>query len=480
MSGLLQDIRFTFRQLQKKPGFAAVSVLTLALGIGASTIIFSIVYNGVLYPFPYRSAERLTAITVTAAADGQRERGMFPLSDVKALHDGNHTFEDILAYGLWYVKYNHDNLTEMIKGVGAVPSAMEFWGVPPMLGRGFGEQDVQSGAPPVVLLNYLFWNKQFHEDPNIVGTTMMLNGKERTIIGVMPKRFQAVGADLYMPISWTRAEPVRSRFDFDVDDPLYFWATGILRRDVSLETAADDLDVIFRQLAPGHPDIYPKNFRTETRWLNDVVMGNFKKTFLLLFAAVGLLLFISCSNVAGLLLAQASARTKEISLRSALGAGRGRLIRQLLSESMVLGGIGCVAGCLLSYGALKLIMLMPLNYLLPMEAALTLNRPVMLFAVGISMLVTLLCGMAPALHAIRSDLQKGLASTGVNIDSAFRHSRFRSGVVIGQVALCLILVTGAGLITRSFISLTHIDLGIQPENIFTAGLQYPQDRYKTV
>lgn len=478
ISGTIQDTRFAFRQLRKKPGFAAVATLTLALGIGASSIIFSIVYNGVLYPFPYRGAERLTAIEVIAA-DGQGGASLFPLSDVKALRDGTHTFEDILAYGLWYVTYSHDNLTEMVKGVGAAPNAMQFWGVQPMLGRGFGEQDVRSGAPPVVVLNFLFWKKQFHGDMNIVGTSMMLNGKERTIIGVMPKRFQAVGADLYMPVSWTRPEPVRSKFDFDVDDPLFFWATGILKRGATLETAAADLDVTFRELAPLHPDVYPKTFRVQTKWLNDVITGDFKKTFLLLFAAVGLLLFISCSNVAGLLLAQASARTKEISLRSALGANRARLIRQLLSESMVLGGIGCVGGCLLSYSALKLIMLMPLNYLLPMEAMLTLNRPVMVFAVAISMLATLLCGLAPALHAIRSDLQRGLASTGVNIDSAFQYGRFRSSVVIGQVALCLILVTGAGLITRSFIALTNIDFGVRPERVFTAGLHYPKGRYKT-
>jgi len=478
ISGLIQDLRFAFRQLRKKPGFATVAALTLALGIGASSIIFSIVYNGVLYPFPYRSAQRLTAIQIKAT-DGQDGMGVYPLSDVKALRDGNHTFEDILAYGLWYVTYSHDNLTEMVKGVGAAPTATDFWGVPPLLGRGFGEQDVRSGAPPVVVLNYLFWQKQFRGDQNIVGRTMMLNGKERTIIGVMPKRFQAVGADLYMPVSWTRPEPLRSRFDSDVDDPVFFWATGILKQGVSLETAAADLDVIFRQIAPAHPDNYPKSFRVETRWLNDVVMGDFKKTFLLLFAAVGLLLFISCSNVAGLLLAQASARTKEISLRSALGAGRARLIRQLLSESLVLGGIGCIGGCVLSFAALKLIMLLPLNYLLPMEAVLTLNRPVLLFAMGVSMLATVLCGLAPALHAIRSDLQKGLASTGVNIDSAFHHSRFRSAVVVGQVALCLILVTGAGLITRSFIALTHVDLGVPPERVFTAGLHYPKGRYKT-
>ena len=159
MNGLLRDVRFGLRQLYRSPGFATVAILTLALGIGASTVIFSIVYNGVLYPFPYRSAERLTAIMVEDTEE-KGGRGMFPLSDVKALREGNHTFEDILGYGLWYVKYTKGNTAAMLKGVGATPEAKDFWGVPPLLGRWFGQQDVESGAPPVVLLYYRFWNKE--------------------------------------------------------------------------------------------------------------------------------------------------------------------------------------------------------------------------------------------------------------------------------------------------------------------------------
>jgi putative ABC transport system permease protein len=476
MNGLFRDMRFAFRQLRKSPGFATVAILTLALGIGASTVIFSIVYNGVLYPFPYRSAERLTAILVMDTED-KGNRGMFPLSDVKALRDGNHTFEDILAYGLWYVKYTKGNTADRLKGVGATPEARDFWGVPPLFGRWFGEQDVQSGAPPVVLLNYRFWKREFHGDRNVLGQTMMLNGKARTIIGVLPPRFQAVGADLYMPVSWTRPEPVRGKFEWDVDDPLYFWATGILKRGVTLEIAAADVDVIFRQLAPKHPDDYPKKFRVATKWLNDLIMANFKQTFFLLFAAVGLLLFIACSNVAGLLLARASARTREIALRAALGAGRGRLVRQLLSESLALAMAGCFLGCVLAYVGMKGIMLLPLQSILPMESEIALSRPVLLFAIGISLVATLLCGMAPAFHVIRGDLQKSLASTGVNVGAVFQHSRFRSGLVIGQVALSLILLTGAGLIARSFFALTRVDLGVQPKNIFTADVHFPKGRY---
>jgi hypothetical protein len=299
MHEALQDVRFTLRQLKNRPGFAAVAILTLALGIAASTVVFSVIYNGVLFPFPYRSAERLTAISIQDLERGDRGgRGMYHLDEVAAFRNGNHSFEDILGYGLFSsLVHTKGNTSEMLNGVGATPNAMEFWGVPPLLGRGFGEQDVRSGALPVVLLNYRFWKREFHGDKNIIGKTIILNGKARAIIGVMPPRFQAVGSDVYLPISWTRPEPARDRFEWDVDDPIYFWATGILKRGVSFETAAADIDVIARQLTHVHPNDYPKNFRVTMKGLNDVVLGDFKRTLLLLFAAVGLLLFISCSNV---------------------------------------------------------------------------------------------------------------------------------------------------------------------------------------
>ncbi len=477
MSGLLQDVRFALRQLRKNPGFASVAILTLALGIGASTIIFSVVYNGVLFPFPYRSAERLTAIGIQDIEHPERgSRGMFHLDEAYAFRNGNHSFEDILGYGMVSEVYARRNASEMLNGVGATTNAAKFWGVPPLIGRWFGEQDVQSGAPLVVVLNYRFWNREFHGDKNVLGQTMMLNGKQRTIIGVMPPRFQAVGADVYVPLSWTRPEPVRGRFEWDVDDPVYFWATGILKRDVNFETAAADIDVIARQMARIHPDDYPKKFRVTMTALNDVLFGGYKRTLLLLFAAVGLLLLISCSNVAGLLLAHASARTREIALRAALGAGRPRLVRQLLSESLVLAGIGCVTGCLIAELGLKGLMATHLAPL-PGEAEVSLNRPVLFFAVGISLLATLLCGLAPAFYAVRRDLQKSLAGTGVNVNSAFQHSRFRSGLVIGQVALSLLLLTCAGLVTRSFLALIRQDLGIRPQNIFIADVHFPKDRY---
>jgi putative ABC transport system permease protein len=478
INGFFHDVGFALRRLRKSPGFAVVAVLTLALGIGTSSVLFSVVYNGVIHPFPYRSAERLTTIEVLDATDPRRGHGWFHLDEVAAFRQGNHTFEDVLAYGLYRsMVFSQPTGPEMVKAVGETPNAMDFWGVPPLIGRGFGEQDVQSGSPLVVLLNYRFWMRKFDGDKSVVGTSMMLNGKSRTVIGVMPPRFQAVGADMYMPISWTRPEPVRGRFEWDVDDPWGFWATGILKQGVSFETADADIDVSAQQLAKVHPDDYPKKFRFNMKWLNDIVLSNFKQTLLLLFAAVGLLLFICCSNVAGLLLAHASARTKEISLRAALGATRRRLVRQLLSESLVLAAAGCTLGCLMAYAGLKGLMLTQLTRLLPNEAILSMNRPMLAFAIGISFLCTLMCGLAPALHAVRGELQSGLASTGVNVNASFQHSRFRSGLVIGQVALSIILLTCAGLVARRFIALVNADIGVRPKQVFTARVHFPKGRY---
>ena len=382
------------------------------------------------------------------------------------------------ACGQWSIPHGNEIVT--VKAVGATPNAMEFWGMRPLLGRGFTELDAQPSSPPVVLLNYLYWKKEFRGDKGVLGTTMMLNNKARTIIGVMPPRFQYVGADMYLPISWSRPEPVRGRFQLDLDDPFFFWATGILKRDVLLQTAAADIEVIARQLATVYPNDYPKEFRVGTKKLNDVIVADFKKTLFLLLAAVGLLLFISTSNVAGLLLAQASARTKEIALRSAVGATGFRIMQQLLSESLLLAIAGCLAGCGFAYATLKLLMFAPMAQLVPMEASITLNRPVLFFAVAISFLATLLCGLAPALHAAHNGPQRGLASTGVNVNSSFQHKRFRSSLVVGQVVLSLILLTFAGLVAKSYWALTHIELGIKPDRIFTALIHFPKDRYKTV
>jgi len=241
MSTLLRDFRFALRQLRKNPGFTTVAVIALALGIGLSTTIFSVFYNGVLHPFPYRDAERLTVISVLdAERPNEGFRSMFRLDEVSAFRNGNHTFDDIVAYSSWDVPYVHNGTSEQVHGCMLTPNAMEFWGVSPLIGRGLAEGDSHTGASPVVLLGYAFWKSHFQGDKSVLGSTMMLDGKDRTIIGIMPKRFGLYGADLYVPIAWTRPEPTLAQA-IESSDPLYFFATGLLKRNVSLQTAGDDI-----------------------------------------------------------------------------------------------------------------------------------------------------------------------------------------------------------------------------------------------
>ena len=395
VQSVISDCRFGLRQLRKNPGFSVVAIIALALGIGFSTIIFSIFYNGVLYPFPYRDAQRLTVIGITDTQhNSERFREMYHLDEVAAFRNRSHTFEDIVAYSGVDLFYLHQGTSEQLNGCVVTPNAMAFWGVAPLIGRGIGEQDAQAGASPVALLSYAFWKSAFHEDRSVLGTTMTLNKQDRTIIGVMPRRFGLYGADVYVPLAWSRPEPASFAEAMDQHDPMFFFATGLVKRNVSRETAAADIQVIAKQLVAVHARDYPEHFQMTARPMNEVIVDDFKQTLFLLIAAVVLLLLISSSNVASLLLTHHSARAREIAMRSALGASRGRLIRQLFVESVLLGLAGCLAGCLLAYLGLESVRFVP-GINVPGEADMSLNVPVLIFAVMLSFLTTLLFGLSP-------------------------------------------------------------------------------------
>ena len=327
---LFRDLRFALRMLRKSSGFCVVAILALALGIGFSSIVFSIFYNGVLNPFPYRDANRLRAISVMDDRDATKQfRPVFHLDEIVAFRKQNHTFEDIVGVSSWDVLYAHNGVTELVHGCVMTPNATEFYGVPPMLGRSLMERDAQPGADPVVLLGYEYWKKEFQQDKSVVGKTMIIDNQARTVIGVMPPRFYLFGADFYALISWDRTEP--SMADAMANNaPYFFFPNGILKKGISRDTANADLFAIAQRLVPLHKDDYPEKFHINTRGFSDAIVGDFKQTMFFLIGVVALLLLISSSNVASLLLTHHSARAKLIALRSALGASRGCLIRQLL------------------------------------------------------------------------------------------------------------------------------------------------------
>jgi putative ABC transport system permease protein len=478
MQILLRDFRYALRQLDKNPSFTIIAVTALALGIGLSTTIFSVFYNGVLYPFPYRDAQRLTVIRVLDPSRASQDfRDVFHLDEVAAFRQGNHTFDDIVAYSGWDVAYQQKTSSIPIHGCVLTPNAMGFWGVRPMLGRGLEERDAKPGAGPVALLGYAYWKSMFHGDKAVLGTTMILAGQAHTIIGVMPPRFVLFGADFYVPIAWNRPEPSFADA-MNSNDPMYFFATGLIKPNVTLQTAAADLQGIAKNLVATHRRDYPERFQMGARPMNEVIVDDFKQTLTYLIAAVLLLLLISSSNVASLLLTQHTARAREISLRAALGATRSRLVRQLFVESLVLGLAGCVAGCILAWLGLMIVTLVP-GLQVPGEADMSLNWPVLLFAVTLSLLVTLLFGLAPAFVSVRKDLRSNLQTTGVNVSASRGGARIRAGLVIVQVALSMLLLVFASLMMRSFFAITHSDSGIRTEGLWGGEIHFPAHQYDT-
>ena len=477
---LARDFQFALRCLLKEGRFAFLAVLALALGIGFSATVFSIFYNGFLYPFPYRDAERLTVIGIVDTQHGSEDfRDLYHLNEVATFRKQTQSFEDIVAYGSWDVVYLHDGRPEEVHGCISTPNIMEFWGVPPLLGRGISESDAQPGAPPVVVLSYAYWKSMFHGDKNVLGATMTLNNSPRTVIGVMPKRFGLYGADIYVPINWNRPEPTNDGRPRDDHDPVYFFATGLVKRDVSRQTAAADLQVTAKQLVALYPKNYPEHFQMTARPLNEVIVANFKETLFLLIGAVVLLLLISSSNVASLLLTHYTGRSREIALRAALGASRGRLVRQLFAESVLVGVVGCVSGCFLAYLGLRVIRLVP-GVSVPGEADMSLNLPVLVFAVGLSLLTTLLFGLSPASWAVKKDVRSSLQTTGAGVDASRSGVRVRAGLVVGQVALSMVLLVFAGLMMRSFLALLNFDHGMRTQGLIASEAKFPAQGYDSV
>jgi putative ABC transport system permease protein len=343
--------------------------------------------------------------------------------------------------------------------------------VPALIGRTMMPDDARAGAPPVFVMAYKCWVKRFNSDPSILGRTFILNGVPTTLIGIMPVRFTKLGADVW------RAQPL-DRANAEADRQ-YFRFQARLKPGVTLKQVEADIDPIAHRLAQKSPKDYPKNFNVQAQtWLDSLVL-QFRTTLYTLAAAVGLLLLIACGNVANMLLARATAREKEMAIRTAVGASRVRLVRQLLIESLLLALGGAVAGCLLSYGGIKALTDLIPEGLIPHEAVIRLNLPVLLFALGVAMCTALLFGLAPALQASRTDLVEPLKDAGKGVSGGFRKGKLRNALVVVEVALSLVLLAGAGLLMRSFVGLQTTDLGIRTDHVLVSRLPFPRGQYKT-
>ena len=472
MQTLWQDVRYGLRGIWNRPGFAILAILTLALGMGSTTTIFSAIQNILLDPFPYTDARRVAAIQIhdlSSARPGGR--GAFQVPEFLDYQEQNHVFEEVIGGTGEDVLMSTNEGTELYDGGMVTANMFTFLGVPPVLGRGITPADASPTAPPVFVMADKMWLKKFNRDPGILGRTFVLNGVTTTLVGIMPPRFTKLAADLWRPVRLDRGNAQMSR--------QYFMFQARLKPGVTFQQAAADMDVIAHRLAATYPDNYPKQFTVNAVSWVDSIVGEFKTTLFTLAAAVGLLLLIACSNVANMLLARATAREKEMAVRVSLGATRWRLVRQLLIESLLLAAGGAIVGCLFAYGGVKAVTLLIPDGFIPREAVIRLNAPVLIFSLTAAMLTTMLFGLIPALQTARRDMVEPLKDAGKGVSGGFRRGRLRSVLVVVEVALSLLLLVGAGLLIRSFVSLRTVDLGFNPENILVARVPLPRGQYTT-
>lgn len=468
MRWLLKDLRFGWRSLRKDRAFTLLAVLALALGIGSVTTIYSVIQNVLLDPFPYKNAGRIFTLQIRDIDRDSDVRGGFQIPELLEYMAANQVFEDMVVTDREDVLYANGEGTDFLDGADVTGNTFQFLGGRPLLGRGLTPDDAKPGAPPVFVMSYKLWARLFHMDRRIVGRTFVLNQTARTLVGIMPQRFTWWGADLWIPFA----------LDPNYSKPRFFSLLGHVKPGVDPRQAGAGLTVVARRLSQHYPE-YPKHFRAELQSLADSVVGRFRSTLITLLAAVGLLLLIACSNVANLLLARATAREKEIAIRVALGAGRWRLVRQLLVESLLLSIAAAICGCAFAWWGLKALVAAIPPQTIPDEAVIRLNLPVLLLTLGVSVISAIIFGLAPALHATRGHLADPLKNTGKGVSGGFRHGRLRNILVVGEVAVSIVLLTGAGLLMRSFIALQNVDLGLDPENILHARLPLPSKQYKT-
>ncbi|HEX7242174.1 MAG TPA: ABC transporter permease, partial [Longimicrobiaceae bacterium] len=468
----LQDLRYALRTLRRSPGFLVMAVLALALGIGGNTAVFSIVHTLLYRPLPVADAERLVVVWDNNAGDGQEFSEVAP-GHVRDLRERARSFEGITAYDYADFTLTGSGEPEQLEGHVVDASFFPMLGVRPVLGRGILPADDRSGAAPVVMLAHRFWQRRFAGDPGVVGRTVLLDGVATTVVGVLPAEFRFPGAgDVWAPLALPDST-------WEVRGSHFLRVIGKLRPGVSVGAARAEAESLSRELERSHPEV-ERGWRMSVQPLNEgLFQGPIVPTMVVLLGAVGFVLLIACADVANLLLARAAAREREVAVRLAIGAGRGRLVRQLLTESLLLALLGGAAGSVLAvWGLDALSATVPATILdfSPQMAQLGVDARVLGYTLLLSLATGVLFGLVPALQASRPNLAATLKD-GDRGSAGARRGRLRSTLVVCEVALALVLVTATGLMVKSFLRQQSANPGFTPERSLVFWLNLPRARY---
>ena len=468
MHTFLQDVRYAFRQFGNHPGFALTAILSLALGIGATVSVFSIVYAVLMNPWPYAGADRICTISLLDKGGEDNWNGLTG-PQIRQLRQAR-SLEDVMGVNEWNLTVTGGDVPEDVRGIYLTGSALQFLGLPAMLGRNFLPSDAPDGQEPqpVVVLSHKFWQRHFNGNPSVVGKPIQMVHKTYTILGVLPPRFTFLDGDVYLPLNPSTSQTIT-------------YGTFIkLKPGITRAAAAAELEPLFQQFAKQTPNHFPKQYKLEVRTLSYYYMHQLGGTLALLFGAVGLLLAIGCGNVSILLLARGTARQHEFGVRSAVGASGFRIVRQLLTESLLLAVAGAGIGVVLAYESLGLPPPRLPEYSFPHEADFHVNVPVLLFSVSLAVLTGVFFGLFPALQLARPEISQTIQASTRKVVGTVRGKRFHNALIAGQIALTLLLMTAAGAAIQGFVRLMRVPLGYDPHHVMSVGIPIHDNTYKTI
>jgi len=468
MSELLQDLRYGLRTLGQNPSFTAVAVLTLAIGIGANTAIFSFVDGVLLKPLPYAEPDRIMRVLEKPPGGGRN--GISTLNYLDWQKE-NRVFDYMAAQSGGSVVLTGLNEPVQLRGAVVSPHYFDIFGIKAVLGRTFLPEEEQPGKNNVAVLSHALWESRFGSDQSLVGRTIILDGEPTTVVGILPPggAFDRAYAQIWRPLSF-KPENMTRNFH-------WFGAFGLLKRGVTLQQARAQMDTIGARIARDYPDSN-KGWGVAVDPFAETIVGKqMRQSLYVLLAAVGMILLIGCANLANLTLARATAREREVAIRASLGAGRLRLVRQFLTENVLLSVCGGILGLAVGYITMAGLKAAVPPFSFPREANISIDTRVLLFTLALSVLTGLIFGLAPAIQATRPNLAGSMKEGGRGASAGGARQRLRGALVVTEVALAFVLLTGAGLLIRSFFQMQQVDTGFDATNVLTAGLPIAEKRF---